>query len=130
MDEDARPERPVLRHRAEWERRIEDLRSWAAEDGDPFRSESERDFRAFVEATPGVRLGGLVLTPGGNLRAVWDGDAGAGVGLQFLGNGVVQYVLFERGLDADRGWPEGGRGDFDAFLRRLRSLDLESVVLE
>ena len=52
------------------------------------------------------------------------------MGLQFLGDGVVQYVLFRRGSDADRGWPEGGRGDFDGVMRRVRSLGLESVVLE
>ncbi len=130
VDERIRADRPPLRHRTAWGKRIEDLRSWAEEDGDPFRSESERDFWAFVEATPDVRRGGLVLVCNGNLRAVWDGDAGASVGLQFLGNGVVQYVLFRRGSDVDQRWPEGGRDDFDGFMRRVHSLDLESVVLE
>lgn len=130
MDDEAGAVRPVLPYRADWEKRIEDLRSWAAEDGDPFNAESERDFRAFVEANPEVRRGGLVLVGNGNLRAVWKGDAGARVGLQFLGGGIVQYVLFRRGKDADRGWPESGRGDFEGFRRRVRDLDLGSVVFE
>lgn len=129
-DESRTAARKVRAKREAWEERIRELRSYAAEDGDPFRPESEQDFWAFVEATPDVRRGGLVLVCNGNLRAVWDGDAGASVGLQFLGDGVVQYVLFRRGSDADQGWPEGGRDDFDGFMRRVRSLDLESVVLE
>lgn len=128
VDDEAGAARPVLPYRADWEKRIEDLRSWAAEDGDPFNSESERDFLAFVEANPEVRRGGLVLVGNGNLRAVWKGDAGARVGLQFLGGGIVQYVLFRRGPDADQRWPESGRDDFEGFRRRVLDLDLGSVV--
>lgn len=129
MGEDARPERPALRHRAGWEKRIEDLRSWAAEDGEPFRSESERDFWAFVEATPGVRRGGLVLTPRGNLRAVWEDGAGPRVGMQFLGGGIVLYVICgPRPRTRDSYFV--GRDDFEGIRRRIDGLDLHSLVYE
>ena len=125
MGEDARPERPALRHRAEWERRIEDLRSWAAEDGEPFRSESERDFWTFVEATPGVRRGGLVLAPRGNLRAVWQDDAGARVALQFLGGGIVLYVIFgPRPRTPDS--RVSGHDDFEGIQHRIDGFGLHS----
>lgn len=129
MGEDARPGRPALRHRAAWEKRIEDLRSWAAEDGEPFRSESERDFWTFVETTPDVRRGSLVLTDDGNVRAVWEDDAGARVALQFLGGGIVRYVLFgprPRTPDSH----VAGRDDFDGIRHRIAGFGLHSLMYE
>ena len=130
MREDTRPEGRTLRHRADWEKRIEDLRSWTAEDGEPFNTDSERDFWEFVDASPSVRKGGLVLVDGGDLRAVWEGDGDPFIGAEFLGGGMLRYVIFNRRRGAGEVSRVVGRDDFDGFRRQVEAFDLSSLLYE
>lgn len=74
--------------------RIEFLREEAAAEGVIFNKDSERDFWTFIELFPFVRRGSLFLMENGNLRAVWDDDEGNLLGIQFLGNSLARYVVF------------------------------------
>lgn len=116
--------------RAAWEERIRELRSYAAEDGDPFNAASERDFWAFVEANPSVRKGGLVLVDDGDLRAVWHGDGDPFIGAEFLGGGMLRYVIFNRRRGAGEVSRVVGRDDFDGFRRQVGAFDLSSLLYE
>ena len=113
-----------------WRARIEELRSYAAEDGEPFNEESERDLRAFLRSNPSVRKDALVLVPNGNLRAVWRRDAGAHLGAEFRGGGVVQYVVFRRRSDAGQISRAAGRDDFEGFKRQAAAFDLDFLLYE
>ena len=76
--------------------RIEELRSDAQLDGFAMNEASEVDFWSFIESISFAQKAGLVLLDNGNLRAVWKGENGSHLGLQFLGNRLVEYVIFKR----------------------------------
>ena len=75
--------------------RIETLRSDAALDGFSLSKASERDFWAFIKSAPFIKKGNLLLMDNGNLRAAWKDNEGNHIGLQFLGNRSIQYVIFK-----------------------------------
>lgn len=116
--------------REAWAARIRELRGYAAEDGEPFNEESERDLRAFLRSNPSVRKDALVLVPNGNLRAVWRRGPGAHLGAEFRGGGVVQYVIFRRRPDAGQTSRAAGRDDFEGFRRQAAAFDLDSLLYE
>ena len=116
--------------REAWAARIEELRSYAVEDGEPFNEESERDLRAFLRSNHSVRKDALVLVPNGNLRAVWRRDPGAHLGAEFRGGGVVQYVVFRRRSDAGQISRAAGRDDFEGFKRQAAAFDLDFLLYE
>ena len=76
--------------------RISELRDLAADDGYSLSSASEADFWRFIRSEPRLRRGNLVLIDNGNLRAVWKDGHENQMGLQFLGESMVQYVIFKR----------------------------------
>lgn len=115
---------------ASWRARIEELRSYAAEDGEPFNEASERDLWVFLRSNPSVRKNALVLAPNGNLRAVWRRDAGAHLGAQFLGGGTVLYVIFKRRSDTGGISRVSGRDDFEGFKRQAEAFELDSLLYE
>lgn len=104
--------------------RIEVLRSEAALDGFFVNAASEEDFWSFVESISFAQKAGLVLLDNGNLRAVWKGESGSHLGLQFLGNRLVEYVIFQRRRatrDISRG---AGRDTIEGVKRQIRASDL------
>ncbi len=104
--------------------RIEYLRNEAAHDGYPLNKDSEADFWQFVRFVSGIRRGGLVLMDNGNLRAVWKDSLGSRIGLQFLGDGMAQYVIFGRN-GSERQRPRvAGRASLGTVLRQIEAFDL------
>ena len=81
---------------ARYHDRLAELREAADEEDIEWSETSERDFRAFVTDNPGWRKAALGLMDNGNLRAVWKGDDGGHLGLQFLGNQFGEYVIFKQ----------------------------------
>ena len=81
---------------ADYSARLDDLREAAAEEGIEWSEASRQDFQAFVTGNPGWRKAALGLMDNGNLRAVWKGDDGSHLGLQFLGDQFGEYVIFKR----------------------------------
>ena len=76
--------------------RISLLEEQAHTEGYYLNSGSKEAFQDFFRNNPLIRLGYLVLLENGNLRAVWKGNNASHIGLQFLENGHIQYVLFKQ----------------------------------
>jgi ribosomal protein L44E len=86
----------VLDLRRSYESRIESLRIDAELDGFSVNAASENDFWSFIESVPCAPKAEVILVDNGNLRAVWDGDDGSHLGLQFLGSRSLQFVIFRK----------------------------------
>ena len=76
--------------------RISVLEEQASTEGYFLNSGSKVTLQDFFRNNPIMRLGRLALLENGNLRAVWKGDNSSHIGLQFLDNGFIQYVLFKQ----------------------------------
>ena len=87
-----------LKHRLEVqiEDRLRELRIDAQVDGESFSEGSMNDFRQFIKSISITRKPGVFLLDNGNIRALWRGADGQQVGLQFLGNEKVQFVIFSQ----------------------------------
>ena len=116
--------------------RLAYLRDEGLPDGCQLNRASEQDFRCFVDDQAKLRRGDLVLADNGNLRAVWTDDTGSHCGLQFLGDAMVQYVIFKRrpGPVALGGGKRvsrvAGRDTIDGVLRQIDAFDLTSLLYE
>ena len=108
--------------------RIGVLKKQASLEGYSLNLASEIDFSSFFGKNPFLQLGHLFLLENGNLRAVWKGENGAHVGLQFLGNGFIQYVIFKQ---RDTALPVSrvcGRDTVDGIRRQIAAFDLHNVL--
>ena len=110
--------------------RIKALCADAADEGYSVRSESERGFWKFVSGRPNLRRGSVVLMDNGNLRAVWKDGQGAHLGLQFLGEGMVQYVIFKRRSKAQHVSRVAGRDTLTGLLNQIDAFQLQSLLYE
>lgn len=64
----------------------------------------------------------------GNFRAVWKSKNGVHIGLQFLDNGLIQYVIFKQRsptLPVSRVF---GRDTTDGIISLIDAFDLGSVL--
>ena len=86
--------------------RIEELRGYGEDEGVTVNEASEKDFWAFVKSLSASRKGSLVLMDNGNLRALWKGEQESHLGLQFLGDRMVEL----RYLQAPKKGQEGLKG--------------------
>ena len=127
---DPQEERPDAAIREGYLRRIAELRGYGAEEGIAINAASEGDFWAFIGTMPSARRAGLALTDEGNLRAVWDDDHDDDqhLALQFLGNGMVQFVIFRRRSGESKVARVAGRDTFDGIRRQIDAFDLHSLV--
>jgi hypothetical protein len=108
--------------------RIEALGADAVQDGYGLNRASERDFWHFVRSEPFIRKGNLVLMDNGNLRAVWRGENGTHIGLQFLGGRTVQYVIFKQRAAAGAISRVAGRDSFEGVKRQIAAFDLRPLI--
>ena len=108
--------------------RIEELSRFAELDGFSVNQASEKDFWSFFGKTPFVLTAEMVLLDNGNLRVIQDDEDGNHVGLQFLGNGRLQYVIFRRRKRSSHVSRVAGRDTFKGVRRRLRLFELESLL--
>ena len=110
--------------------RIAYLRDEATNDGYQLNESSERDFKQFVRSRPSIRKGDLVLLDNGNLRAIWKDEKGARLGVQFLGDSMVQYVIFSR-RQADRAVSRvAGRDSLEGIVRQIEAFQLHAWLSE
>ena len=114
--------------RRAYEMRILRLRQLTEEEDYCLNPSSEKDFWAFFELNPFVRQGNLVLLENGNLRAVWKDGRGTQIGLQFLGGGTVQFVIFKvrtQGRLVSRVY---GRDDFEGIKCQIQAFELHPMM--
>jgi len=110
--------------------RISFLLQEAKSEGIPFDRASEVDFWRFIDARPLLKKPRVFLVDNGNLRAVWKGEKGAHIGLQFLGDGKIQYVVFATRpgtLEPSRSY---GRDTFEGTLRQIAGFEIEDLISE
>lgn len=119
--QEIRPGKLIPEVRQTYRNRIAELREYGVEDGVIVNPASEKDFWAFVKSLPTARPGSLVLMDNGNLRAVWKGDQGSHLGLQFLGRRMVEYVIFKRRPRAKQVSRVAGADTFDGVKRLTAS---------
>ena len=110
--------------------RISELLAFAEEDALSLNPESKNDLLAFFDSQNTVRKGNLVLLDNGNLRATWRGDQGGFVGLQFLGNNNVQFVILENRSDDLSNSRAVGRISYERILQQIAVFDLNKLVCE
>jgi hypothetical protein len=108
--------------------RIAALRADAEQDGYGLNAASERDFWYFVHSEPFILKGTLVLMDNGNLRAMWKGEDGTHIGLQFLGGRTVQYVIFARRATAGAASRVAGRDSIDGVKLQLETFNLRPLI--
>lgn len=108
--------------------RISALEEQAAVEGYFLNSRSRETFLEFFISSPLTKLGHLFLLESGNLRAVWKGDDKSHVGLQFLDNGLIQYVLFRQRLADGPVSRAYGRDTPRGVLAQISALQLDQAV--
>ncbi len=108
--------------------RISELRHLAADDGYSLSHSSENDFWRFVQFEPQLREGELILIDNGNLRATWQDDKGTHVGLQFLGDGIVQYVIFKKRDPTKLISRVAGRDTFMGIRLQIETFQLQQLL--
>lgn len=112
-----------------YRRRIAELRGYGAEEGVAVNPASEADFWAFIAARLDWRRGLMELMGSGNLRAVWkDRAAGRHLGLQFLGQQQVEYVIFLPRPESGDVLRTAGIDDFSGLNRRISDAGLLPLV--
>ena len=110
--------------------RIRVLRREARLEGYAINSASEAAFWKFFFGVPNIRRGRLVLLENGNLRAVWKRGNDAHIGLQFLDQQSVQYVIFAR---RDPLFPVSrvtGCDTIEGVRKQIIAFDLAQVLCE
>ena len=66
----------------------------------------------------------------GNLRAVWKGDDGSHLGLQFLGGHFGEYVIFKRRSEAMPVSHVSGVDTLDGISAQVVAFDLVPMVTQ
>lgn len=106
--------------------RLNLLHYYAGQDGIVVNEDSEKGFWAFISSVPSFLAGDLVLLDNGNLRVVWAGeDNESHLGLQFLGNDMVQYVIFKQRPFSRMVSRVAGRDSFTGIRKQIRTFGLE-----
>jgi hypothetical protein len=85
-----------LVNKAQIEDRLRELHVDALRNVEPFSESSLADLRSFLDSLSFTERPAIFLLEDGNLRAVWRNADKEQVGLQFLGGGIVQFVMFVR----------------------------------
>ena len=114
-----------------YKERIETLREYGFEDNIMLNELSEMDFWWFVLVSDSrIRVDNLVLMENGNLRAVWRDTDGTHLGLQFLGQGLVQYVIFKKRHKLQPTARVTGRDSLEGFTNQIVAFDLRALISE
>lgn len=108
-----------------YHRRIETLRSDAEIEGFVVNDTSEENFWSFIGSIPSAKKAELVLMDNGNLRAVWKDKNGDHLGVQFLGEQMVEYVIFKQRPSAGSVSRVAGIDTLDGVITQLQAFDLD-----
>jgi len=109
--------------------RLQNLRVLAATDGEPYRVSSERHLFAFLQSVRHLRKPDIFLVANGNLRAVWKNAIGEQVGMEFLGDDEVQFVIFARRPTLARMARIAGRDSTVAASSQINTLGVSRLLV-
>ncbi len=71
-----------------------------------------------------------MLMDNGNLRTIWKDGHGTQFGVQFLGDGLAQYVIFKRRMPTRPVSRVTGRDTFEGLKKQIDAFDLHSLIYE
>ena len=108
--------------------RIELLKEIGEEEEIAYNANSEQDLWRFLKRLSFIKSPKLFLLDNGNLRAVWKGDGGKHIGLQFLGGEQIQFVIFSRRGEHNNMARIRGRDDFAGIARQLDASAIGDVI--
>ena len=108
--------------------RIELLKEIGEEEKIAYNANSEHDLWRFLKRLSFIKSPKLFLLDNGNLRAVWKGDGGKHIGLQFLGGEQIQFVIFSRRGEHNNMARIRGRDDFAGIARQLDASAIGDVI--
>ena len=108
--------------------RIELLKKIGEEEEIAYNPNSEQDLWRFLKRLSFIKTPTLFLLDNGNLRAVWKGDGGKHIGLQFLGSEQIQFVIFSRRREHNNMARIRGRDDFAGITRQLDASAIGDVI--
>jgi hypothetical protein len=95
-----RPKDEALAQKPDWlphfAERLDALDETAIEDEITVSKKSRKEVSAFAALLRSARMPTVFLVGNGNVRLRWSNERGEKVGLQFRGNGEVQYLFFKR----------------------------------
>jgi hypothetical protein len=121
----ARPDRSEITELFE---RVQFLRVQAVIDRVPFSDSSLADFQDFMREISPRRRPSLFLNDNGNLRALWKNDRREQVGLQFLGEGDIQFVIFKERKGTLRMARIAGIDARDKILAHMKASGAEGLL--
>ena len=121
-------ERTAWHDRRTYESRIEALRADAELDELTINVDSEQDFWDFIRSTCYLRRASLALMNNGNIRAVWKAEDSSHLGIHFLGDGEVQYVIFRRRSYGRRVSRVAGIDTLSGIKNQIAAFDLISLM--
>jgi hypothetical protein len=114
--------------RRDYQKRIGELARFGAFEDILLNEASENDFWTFERSPEFTRPAGLALMENGNLPAVWKGNNGDHIGLHFIGDRTVNYVIFKQRLGAEQISRVAGNDTLDGVKKQIRAFDLASLV--
>ncbi len=115
--------------RVAYRERVNTLMGDAVLDGVSMNKYSELEFWTFLGSQDFFRKGSLFLLNSGNLRAVWKNKNGDQIALQFLGNEIIQYVMFKhRHPQTENISRVAGRDTLAGVRLQIAALDLSHLI--
>ncbi len=113
-----------------YQARLSALQNFAVDDGYSLNQGSVDDFWLFVRTEHDIRKGSVVIIDNGNLRMMWMDRQVSQLGLQFLGNNEIQYVIFKQRHNARHVSRVAGRDTLEGVKRQIDAFDLTSMLYE
>ena len=108
--------------------RIKDLKEQAGLDGYSINRDSNKAFWDFFGQNPQLKRERLVLLENGNLRATWKNDHGTHIGLQFINNQLIQFVIFKKRDSTAPVSRLSGCDTMDGINQLITAYDLRDVL--
>jgi hypothetical protein len=110
------------------EDRLRELHVDALLTGEPFCEGSLADFHVFVDPLRLAIRPSIFLLDNGNLRGLWKNETNEQVGLQFLGRGAVQFVMFALRKNPRMMMRDFGVDAISAIRERIRANDCDHLL--
>jgi hypothetical protein len=108
--------------------RLQFLMIEAERDGITFSEASLADFKTFMRGINVRSRPSLFLNDNGNLRALWKNEHREQVGIQFLGDGAVQFVIFKKRRGSAMMTRVAGVDSGDKILGHIRASGAEALL--
>jgi hypothetical protein len=109
----------------EYAKRIDRLHLILREEGRGIDRDSELDFWNFAHRYPFAQAGQVIVTDEGHLRLVWKGSDEAHIGIRFLGERRVRYVIFNRRAGERALLEISGEDSFDGLVSQAHACGLQ-----